>query len=158
MNLKRTIVPLGILFVIGLLVWVSHETLKKVSRETKNDDEIPKIRLFVSDASRIQEDCASVKAVSREITAIDGNPGAELAVRLLLNDYVPELKPYYRGLGFNEGIVIVNFTRPALKYLNSAACMQTSYKAPIEATILQFGATSRIEYAIDGEVFDEWDA
>jgi hypothetical protein len=113
---KGQILLAAIATLVLLVFFFSRVTLIKVSRETQNDGEI---RIFISDSTKIQEDCGAVRYVSRETKNIDGEYGPELAVRLLLNDYMPELKQYYRGLGFAKaGVVSINFTRSALQYLN----------------------------------------
>jgi len=68
------------------------------------------------------------------------------------------LADYLIGLSLNEGTLSINFEPEALGYLNSAACMQESVKKPIEETMRQFPEVKRIEYAIDGVIFEEWDA
>jgi len=56
------------------------------------------------------------------------------------------------------GVAVVNFTKEALNILNSAAARQLMAKAAIEATLRNFSTINHSIYAIDGEVFDEWDA
>lgn len=55
-------------------------------------------------------------------------------------------------------IATVKFTEPALRYLNTTACMQGSVKIPLERTLLQFPTIKSVRYSIDGEIYDEWDA
>jgi len=52
----------------------------------------------------------------------------------------------------------VNFKQSALEILNSAAARQMMVKTPIEKTLLQFPEVKKVQYAIDGTVFTEWDA
>ena len=65
---------------------------------------------------------------------------------------------YYKGVKIENGTAIVDFQSGALYYLNSAACMQESVKAPIEKTLKQFPTIKKVEYSIEGKVFTEWDA
>ncbi|MFH1670737.1 MAG: Gmad2 immunoglobulin-like domain-containing protein [Patescibacteria group bacterium] len=57
-----------------------------------------------------------------------------------------------------ENVAIVNFRSEALSILNSAAARQFMAKSAIEETLRHFPTITHILYAIDGEVFDEWDA
>lgn len=52
----------------------------------------------------------------------------------------------------------MNFRQSALEILNSAAARQMMAKQPLEKTLLQFPEIKNIQYAIDGSVFEEWDA
>ena len=52
----------------------------------------------------------------------------------------------------------VNFKQSALEILNTAAARQLLAKAPIEKTLLQFPEIKKVQYAMDGKVFIEWDA
>jgi hypothetical protein len=83
---------------------------------------------------------------------------ADAALRLLLNENYPSLKDHYNGVTIRSGVAIVDFDQPALSRLNSPACMQTMTKTPIEKTLKEFPTIKSVEYSIDGEVFDEWDA
>ncbi|MDQ3076756.1 MAG: GerMN domain-containing protein [bacterium] len=65
---------------------------------------------------------------------------------------------HYLGIIVRNGVATVNFKKEALEYLNGAACMQETVKAPIEQTLKQFSTIKSVEYAIDGKVFTEWDA
>ncbi|MEK7719801.1 MAG: hypothetical protein AAB347_09360 [Bacteroidota bacterium] len=46
----------------------------------------------------------------------------------------------------------------ALEILNSSAARQFMAKEPIRRTLLQFPGIKDVQYAIDGEIFEEWDA
>jgi hypothetical protein len=71
---------------------------------------------------------------------------------------VEPLLNYYQGVTITDGVATVQFSRPALAYLNAAACLQATVKAPIEDTLLQFPTVKSIQYSIDGKIFDQWDA
>ncbi|HEX2878588.1 MAG TPA: GerMN domain-containing protein, partial [Polyangiaceae bacterium] len=71
---------------------------------------------------------------------------------------VEPLSSYYQGVTISNGVATVKFTNAALTYLNNTACIQATVKAPIEQTLLQFPTVQRIQYAIDGQIFDQWDA
>jgi len=64
----------------------------------------------------------------------------------------------YIGVTINDGIAIVNFTQEALQILNSTAARQFMAKEPIRSTLLQFSSVNDVQYAIDGVVYEEWDA
>ncbi len=68
------------------------------------------------------------------------------------------LAPLYLGLTIKDGVAIVNFKKQALSMLNSAAARQFMVKSPIQMTLLQFQNITDVTYAIDGVIFDEWDA
>ena len=66
---------------------------------------------------------------------------------------------YYRGLRRNGRKVIVRFTGDAYRYLNNTAAIQELVKGALEATIrLHTNKSTTIDYEIDGEIVDEWDA
>jgi hypothetical protein len=66
---------------------------------------------------------------------------------------------YYRGLRRNGRKVIVRFTGDAYRYLNNTAAMQELVKGALEATIrLHTNKSTTVDYEIDGEIVDEWDA
>lgn len=68
------------------------------------------------------------------------------------------LGPLLIGVTVDGDTATVNFKKEALAILNSAAARQMMAKAPIEKTLLQFPEIKKVQYAIDGEVFTEWDA
>lgn len=101
-------------------------------------------------------DCGETYPVTRSVpktTAV-----ANASMKVLLDEALPELRPYYNGVTIKNGVAIVDFDKAALSRLNSAACMQTMTKAPIEKTLKQFPTIKSVEYSIDGKVFDQWDA
>jgi hypothetical protein len=66
---------------------------------------------------------------------------------------------YYRGLRRNGRKVIVRFTGDAYRYLNNTAAIQELVKGALEATIrLHTNKSTTVDYEIDGELVDEWDA
>jgi hypothetical protein len=66
---------------------------------------------------------------------------------------------YYRGLRRDGRKVIVRFTGEAHRYLNNTAAIQELVKGALEATIrLHTNKSTTVDYEIDGEIIDEWDA
>ena len=64
----------------------------------------------------------------------------------------------YKGISIAYGVATVKFDAAAMAYLNGAACMQMSVKAPMERTLLQFPSIKKVQYSVDGEIVTEWDA
>ncbi len=85
-------------------------------------------------------------------TAEERSRGARVSTDLT------RLGPLYLGVRIDGKTAIVNFKREALEILNSAAARQFMAKEPIRSTLLQFPDVHTVEYAIDGVIFDEWDA
>jgi len=55
--------------------------------------------------------------------------------------------------------VIVRFTGDAYRYLNNTAAIQELVKGALEATIrLHANKSTTVDYEIDGEIIEEWDA
>jgi len=75
-----------------------------------------------------------------------------------MSDDLRALAPLLIGVTVEGDTVTVNFKKEALTILNSAAARQMMAKTPIEKTLLQFPAIKKVQYAIDGTVFTEWDA
>ena len=66
---------------------------------------------------------------------------------------------YYRGLRRDGRKVIVRFTGDAYRYLNNTAAIQELVKGALEATIkLHTNKSTTVDYEIDGQIVDEWDA
>ena len=66
---------------------------------------------------------------------------------------------YYRGLRRDGRKVIVRFTGDAFRYLNNTAAIQELVKGALEATIrLHTNKSTTVDYEIDGQIVDEWDA
>lgn len=65
----------------------------------------------------------------------------------------------YRGLRRDGRKVIVRFTSDAYRYLNNTAAIQELVKGALEATIrLHTNKSTTVDYEIDGQIVDEWDA
>lgn len=61
--------------------------------------------------------------------------------------------------GGMAGTVILRFTGDANRYLNSTAAIQELVKGALEATIrLHSNKPTTVDYEIDGEIVEEWDA
>ena len=66
---------------------------------------------------------------------------------------------YYRGLRRNGRKVILCFTNDAYRYLNNTAAIQDLVKGALEETIkLHTNKSTTVDYEIDGEIVEEWDA
>lgn len=66
---------------------------------------------------------------------------------------------YYRGLRRNGKKVVLCFTGDANRYLNSTAAIQELVKGALEATIrLHTSKSTTVDYEIDGQIVEEWDA
>lgn len=114
------------------------------------------VKLYLRDEFQYQTDCGAVREVQREIPRT--SRVADATLRLLFQEELKELIPSYRGVSISEGVALVDFASSSLSYLNSAACMQQSFKAPIEETLKQFSTVEEVQYSINGRVFDQWDA
>lgn len=101
-------------------------------------------------------DCEETIVVTRVVpktTAV-----ADASLRIIFNEDLTELKPFYNKITINNKVATVDFDSGALKYLDSAACMQQSFKSPIEKTLKQFPTITNVQYSIDGKVKTDWDA
>jgi hypothetical protein len=138
------------------------------------------IKLYFGDAAVIAaRDCSATQPVTRTIaktprvadaalrllfqgvTAAEQKAGLSSSFAGLTDAQTKPIEPllnFYQGVTIADGVATVKFTRPALTYLNNTACIQGTVKAPIENTLLQFPTVKRIQYAIDGKIFDRWDA
>ncbi len=66
---------------------------------------------------------------------------------------------YYRGLRRDGRKVVLRFTGDANRYLNSTAAIQELVKGALEATIrLHTSKSTTVDYEIDGQIVEEWDA
>jgi len=66
---------------------------------------------------------------------------------------------YYRGLRRNGRKVVLCFTSDAYRYLNNTAAIQDLVKGALEETIkLHTNKSTTVDYEIDGEIVEEWDA
>ncbi|NNG14930.1 MAG: GerMN domain-containing protein [Gemmatimonadales bacterium] len=127
------------------------------------------LTIFLSDEQGIIDgDCAAVASEVRTIPALPADQLPEAAIREVLRDVIPSsglhstgtlpLLDYFNGVSIQNGTAILRFDGGALEYLNNAACAQIAVKSPMERTLLEFPDVQRIEYEIDGQIFDEWDA
>ena len=66
---------------------------------------------------------------------------------------------YFRGLRQKGKTVTLRFTGDAMVYLNSTIAVQDFVKGALEETVkLHAPGCKKVEYEIDGQVVDEWDA
>jgi hypothetical protein len=69
------------------------------------------------------------------------------------------LYAYFRGLQRDGGKVILRFTGDAQRYLNNTAGIQECVKGALEATVrLHTSAATIVQYEIDGQIVQDWDA
>jgi hypothetical protein len=65
----------------------------------------------------------------------------------------------FRGLRKKGKTVTLRFTGDSMEYLNSAISLQDAIKGALEETIkLHAPDCKTVEYEVDGQVVDEWDA
>lgn len=130
---------------------------------------VTELTIFLSDEQGIIDgDCAAVLPEVRTIPALPPGELPAAAIREVLRDVTPSpglhspgtlsLIDYFSGVSIQNGTATLAFDGGALEYLNNAACAQIAVKSPMERTLLEFPDVHRIEYEIDGQVFDEWDA
>jgi spore germination protein GerM len=74
------------------------------------------------------------------------------------SDKIKPLRAYLIGVTIRRGVAIVNFRPEAECYLQSAAFAMARVMNPIDATLKQFKAIKRVEYALNGKIITEWDA
>ena len=98
-------------------------------------------------------------AMDAALTLLFAGPTkAEKLEGALTSDDLQSLAPLYLGVWKEGTTVVVNFDTEALTVLNSAAARQFMAKEPMRQTLLQFEGIEDVEYAINGEIFTEWDA
>lgn len=131
------------------------------------------------DDPRFETTCSVTASVTRTISNGTREEIAEASLRVLFegptesekregltNTFIPSamgpgvepLSAYFNGVNIVNGVARVDFDETALRYLNSPACMQESVKTPIYNTLTQFEGITTVEYYIEGEHFDMWDA
>jgi spore germination protein GerM len=186
MNTKRGISTTAVAVVVILVVvgiagmWYYSQVDRNVNGNGNETPQTLSVQVHFIDTRNpaSQTDCGVTRAVNRTIpytlaTAdaslrqlFSGPTEAERAEGLI-STFEPSansqpatapLGDYYLGVTIEDGVAVVNFSETALGYLNSPACMQASVKAPISDTLRQFPSVSSVEYAINGEIFTEWDA
>jgi len=140
----------------------SFETLATTTSEVSETpvattSETLTVKLHLRDQQQIQtSDCSATRVVERTIPKTPRV--ADAALRLLFQEELTELLPVFQGVTISGGVARLDFRPEALTYLNSAACMQQTFKAPIEKTLKEFPTVQRVEYSINGKLFEEWDA
>ncbi|HVW67255.1 MAG TPA: GerMN domain-containing protein [Candidatus Peribacteraceae bacterium] len=101
----------------------------------------------------------TTKVADAALRALFAGPTADEQKRGALGSAdLQALGPLYIGVTVQNGTAVVNFHKDALKILNSAAARQMMVKSPIAETLKQFPTVTSIDYAIDGVIFNEWDA
>jgi hypothetical protein len=161
-SMGRLCLVVGLVWLLGCRADAARDTADARAAVTQ-------LTIFLSDEQGIIDgDCAAVLPEARTLPALppDELPGA--AVREVLRDVTPSsglhspgtlpLVDYFNGVTIQNGTAILAFDGGALEYLNAAACAQIAVKSPMERTLLEFPDVHRIEYEIDGQIFDEWDA
>lgn len=123
---------------------------------SNSSQETMKISLYFHDESKINMDCSATYKVDRTVPKTLAV--ADTSLRVLFSEDLKELAPLYNSVVIKNKVAIVDFDSGALKYLNGAACMQGTFKGPIEDTLKQYPTIEKVEYSIDGKIWDEWDA
>lgn len=136
-----------------------YATRAEVFKFTINivDSQPMNITIYITDpALSPSKDCWATQPMV--ITVPRTKAVADAGLRYLFKHYKPALSSYYQWVTITNGVASIKFSGAALKYLNSPACEQMSYKWPIEDTLTQYPTVTSVQYIIDGEVFDAWDA
>ncbi len=118
--------------------------------------ETMQISAYFHDMSKINEDCSASFKITRTIPKTLAV--ADASLRFLFSEDLTELEPFYNGVTIKDKVARIDFKSGALQYLDSPACMQATFKGPIEKTLLQYPTINRVEYSIDGKVKTDWDA
>jgi hypothetical protein len=128
---------------------------------------------FFLDSALVHDDCSATKAVSRML--FPNNVNVDFILRDLLagvsesekqngvesafvQNTGENLQQYFEKAEIKDGVAIVYFERGALRYLNAPACMQQMVKGPIVQTLKHNFHVERVEFAIDGKIYTDWDA
>ena len=120
-----------------------------------NIEDKMEIKIYFND-SNSSDPCNETYEVTRTIPKTLAV--ADASLKILFSENLTELKNNYLGVSIKDSVAVVNFKRPALDYLNNTACIQMSFKIPIEKTLLQYPTIKEVDYSIDGKVFTEFDA
>lgn len=118
--------------------------------------ELMTISIYVHDLDKINSDCRATTLVTRNIPKTLAV--ADASLKTLFTYDANSLMPFYNGVTIKNKVAIVDFDSGALQYLNGAACLQGTFKGPIEATLLQYPTIEKVEYSIEGKIWTEWDA
>ena len=151
------------------LVWLLGCRADAVRDTADAGAAVTQLTILLSDQQGIIDgDCAAVLPEVRTVPALPPGELPAAAIREVLRDVTPSpglhragtlpLLDYFNGVTIRNGTAILAFEEDALEYLNNAACAQIAVKSPMERTLLEFPYVQRIEYEIDGQIFDEWDA
>lgn len=69
------------------------------------------------------------------------------------------LASYFRGARIQGKRFIISFDGEAMRYLNNAASIQQFVKGAIEGTLKKnFPEIEGVDYEVDGEIVEDWDA
>ena len=158
----RLCLVLGLVWLLGCQADAPRDT-------AEGSPAVVELTIFLSDEQGIIDgDCSAVLPEVRTIPALPPAEQPTAAVREVLRDVTPSsglhspgtlpLIDYFNGVTIQNGTAVLAFGGGALEYLNAAACAQFAAKSPMERTLLEFPDVQRIEYEIDGQIFDEWDA
>lgn len=122
------------------------------------ESETVKVTFFTYD-NQDNMDCGATRKMVQYAPKTTGVADASLKA-LFKNESLDRdsLIDSYNSVSIKNGIATVDFDNSALKYLDSAACMQASYKAPIEKTLKQFSNIKEVQYSIEGKIKNDWDA
>lgn len=158
MNRFLLIAGCVVLFLGGLLAVISNGGCRPTTLFFYSEADLNQA-LF--DAPVAVERCISKEGIAAETALKElfaGPTDAEQEKGARGSEDLQALSASLIGVSIDGNIAIVNFKPEALAILNSAAARQLMAKAPIEATLRDFPGVTEIQYAIDGTIFEEWDA
>lgn len=142
----------AIIFIIFIIIIFFLISLIIPTPEEKGQQEIA---IYFRDYENV-DDCEATKKIERIISST--STPESVAVTILFDENLTDLKPFYEKVDRIGSKANIYFKREALKYLNGPACLQQSYKAPIEQTLKAEEGIEQVDYFIEGERFVEWDA
>ena len=161
-------IAVTLLLLVAVTACRPQEEPPEAQRDAEDAKTARTVTIYRTDEAGIQADCG---AVVREDWALPEPPPTDLAsaaIREVLRDVLPAaglhppgtlpLLDYFRGVVIRDGVAILAFEGDALRYLNNAACAQIAVKAPMVRTLLAFPDVSTVEFEIDGQIYDDWDA
>lgn len=137
-----------------------------------HEDQVRVIYYFV-DAEKMDVDCSAVKPVERFTRAesadvdsivrsllkgVNENERKNGATDAFYQQHQKSLGEYFEKVEINKTTAILYFQRGSLAYLNAPACLQQAVKGPIIKTLTAIPGIESVEFAIDGEIYTDWDA
>ena len=101
---------------------------------------------------------ATRRVADKALRTLFAGPTAEEAAKGM--EKIAKLGDYYLGVSIKRGIAIVNFRSGAEEHLYTGgpACMQETVLTPIQKTLTKLAGIKEVQIAINGKIFEEWDA